>query len=106
MSAHRITSVLAALVVWVFVAAAGAQQATPRVYSLHVDGLACPFCAYGVEKQLSRIEGVESIDIEIETGEVVLTMNDNAALDEPTARKAVEAAGFTLRDFSQVQGPP
>ena len=106
MSAHRITSVLAALVVWVFVAAAGAQQTTPRVYSLHVDGLACPFCAYGVEKRLSRIEGIESIDIEIETGEVVLTMDDNAALDEPTARKAVEAAGFSLRDFSQVQGPP
>ncbi len=106
MSAHRITSVLAALVVWAFVAAAGAQQTTPRVYSLHVDGLACPFCAYGVEKQLSRIEGIESIDIEIESGEVVLSMNDNAALDEPTARKAVEAAGFSLRDFSQIQGPP
>jgi mercuric ion binding protein len=106
MSAHRITSVLAALVVWVFVAAAGAQQTATRVYSLHVDGLACPFCAYGIEKQLSRIEGIESIDIEIESGEVMLSMNGNAALDEPTARKAVEAAGFSLRDFSQVQGPP
>ena len=106
MSAHRIGSVLATLIVWVFVATAGAQQTTPRVYSLHVDGLACPFCAYGIEKQLSRIEGIESIDIEIESGEMVLTMNDNAALDEPTARKAVEAAGFSLRDFSQIQGPP
>jgi copper chaperone CopZ len=106
MSAHRVITVLAGLVLWVFVAPAGAQQSTARVYSLHVDGLACPFCAYGVEKQLSRIEGIESIDIEIETGEVVLTMINNAAVDEPTARKAVEAAGFSLRDFSQVQGPP
>jgi mercuric ion binding protein len=105
-SAHRITSVLAALVVWVVVATAGAQQTTPRVYSLHVDGLACPFCAYGIEKQLSRIEGIESIDMDIETGKVVLTMDDNAALDEPTARKAIDAAGFSLRDFRQVQGAP
>ena len=31
------------------------------VYSLQVNGLACPFCAYGVEKKLSSIEGVEDI---------------------------------------------
>ena len=27
-------------------------------YQLRVDGLACPFCAYGIEKKLKKTEGV------------------------------------------------
>ena len=81
-----------------------ATLATPSVagspaYVVGVDGLACPFCAYGVEKQLSSIDGVETIDVDIETGTVIVTMRDGATLDEATARGAVEAAGFDLRDF-------
>ena len=84
--------------------AASAQNATSPIYTLHADGLACPFCAYGIEKQLSKIDGVEQIDVEIESGTITLTMTEGASLDEATARKAVEAAGFTLRDFARGGG--
>ncbi len=73
------------------------------VYNIGVDGLACPFCAYGIEKKLSAIEGVESLDIDIETGMVIVVMTEGATLDEATAREAVKAAGFSLRDFEQAQ---
>ncbi len=82
---------------------AEAQETTQPTYTLHVDGLACPFCAYGIEKQLSKIEELEDIRIDIETGTVTLTMAKGAALEEATARKAVDAAGFSLRDFEQTQ---
>ncbi len=68
-------------------------------YRLGVDGLACPFCAYGIEKQLLRIEGVEALEVDLESGVVVMTVRDGAALDESRVRAAVEAAGFTLRSF-------
>ena len=77
-----------------------AQDAGP-IYAIQVDGLACPFCAYGIEKQLGAIEGVEAVETEIRSGTVTVTMRAGAALDEETARKAIEAAGFSMGAFSQ-----
>ncbi len=80
-----------------------AAYAAPNVYQLKVDGLACPFCAYGIEKKLSTLEGVKRVDVELKKGLVVITMAEEAALTEPQTREAVEKAGFTLRGFSRIQ---
>ncbi len=77
-------------------------MAASSAYKLRVDGLACPFCAYGVEKKLSEIKGVEKIDVDIKSGTVTVTMTDDATLDEATAKTAVEAAGFGLGGFEEV----
>ncbi len=77
--------------------------AAPPAYKLRVDGLACPFCAYGIEKQLSKLEGVARIDVDIEKGTVMVKLNEGATLDEATAKAAVKRAGFTLRTFEQVE---
>lgn len=83
---------------------ARAQPAPDAVYTLRVDGLACPFCAYGVEKQLSRVAGVKSVATDLKSGSVTVTVAPGAAFDEPIARRAVEAAGFTLRGFAPGRG--
>lgn len=70
-------------------------------YRVGVDGLACPFCAYGIEKKLSSIDGVKDIKVDIKKGEVIVTMADGADLSEQLAREKVKDAGFTLRSFSQ-----
>jgi mercuric ion binding protein len=72
-------------------------------YTLHVDGLACPFCAYGVEKKLNSINGVEEIKVDIENGQVIVIMSDGSALSENDAREQVEKAGFTLRSFTPLE---
>ncbi len=84
------------------VAVAGAQEGKP-VYKVYVDGLSCPFCTYGIEKKFSKVQGVEKIDIDLKTGTTIITMATGKTLDETTARETVEATGFTLRDFEQVQ---
>ena len=91
------------LVLMLAVLGATAAYAVTQTYRLRIDGLACPFCAYGIEKQLSRIEGVKTVDTDIRDGTVTLTLTDGATLDEATARRAVEAAGFTLRGFEPAQ---
>jgi copper chaperone CopZ len=80
-----------------------AQETNP-VYTLKADGLACPFCAYGIEKQISKIESVEKVETDIKAGAVVVTMKEGASLNEAQAREAVEAAGFTLRGFERESG--
>ena len=92
---------LLALVGALISASAFAAQA----YKLRVDGLACPFCAYGIEKQLKAVKGVEKVDVDIKTGHVNVTVAEGTAFDEATAKKAVTDAGFTLRGFEKIPGP-
>ncbi len=77
--------------------------AAGQQYAIGVDGLACPFCAYGIEKQLNRIEDVESLSTELKSGTVIITMQAGAVLTEARAKQAVEKAGFTLRSFKPQQ---
>lgn len=94
--AQRIAFTLALLL------AASGATAAGAVYRLHVDGLACPFCAYGLEKKLGAVQGVRSVDTQIKDGTVTVTMEDGASLDEASARQAVKDAGFHLRKFAPV----
>ncbi len=70
-----------------------------NVYGLRVDGLACPFCAYGVEKKVGGLDGVEKVEIDIDGGRVAVTMAEGFTLDEAAAKRAVDQAGFSLRSF-------
>ncbi len=88
-----------ALVLLLPVAAFAAQTQ----YQLQVDGLACPFCAYGIEKELKRTDGVERIDIDINAGTVTVTMAAAATMTEAQAARIVEDAGFTLGGFEETQ---
>ena len=97
MKTIRIALILLALVA----APAWAAQAA-NVYNVGVDGLGCPFCAYGIEKELGSIAGVDKVDVDLKDGVVVVTMAGEATLGQDTAKQAVEKAGFDLRSFERV----
>lgn len=62
---------------------------------VEVKGLACPFCAYGLEKKLKEIEGVETIKIDVEEGLAYLTTLTSQKPTKETLEKIVTDAGFT-----------
>lgn len=72
-------------------------------YTLGVKGVACPYCAYGVEKRLNKVDGVENVSVDIGDSVVRVTMAEGANLTEAKARTAVKEAGFTLHSFSQAE---
>ena len=82
----------------------GAMSATAQeqVYALTVDGLACPFCAYGIEKELTGLDGVEKVEVDINKGVVMVTAAEGTTIPEIALKQAVDNAGFTLR---KVEGP-
>lgn len=94
---RALTAALAVALLAMAALAAGPQ------YRLRVDGLACPFCAYGIEKQLRAVEGVASAETNIGAGVVLVTMEEGATLDEARARRAVEDAGFSFRALERVE---
>jgi len=69
--------------------AAGATQIT-----VQVDGLACPFCVYGIEKKLMNVSGVNDVEIDLDSGLAVLTGMEGKIPLQSDIRKAVERAGF------------
>ena len=64
-----------------------------------VEGLACPFCAYGIEKKLKRVEGVRSIDVEMERGIVIITAENDRSVNIGQVPEAVEDSGFSLKQM-------
>lgn len=79
-------------------------QEGPQRVEVHVDGMSCPFCAYGLEKRLRKIEGLDSLRIDLEGAMAVLYLADGARVTDEALRRAVRDAGFTAGEIER--GPP
>lgn len=67
---------------------------------VEVDGLSCPYCAYGLEKNLKKVEGIENIKIDVENAFVLLSITEGKSIPEAIIRKNIEDAGFTSKKIS------
>lgn len=74
-----------------------AQQ--PLEVTVQVDGLSCPFCAYGIEKKLKKVDGFELSGLNIKEGTATLIASIEKPGDYEALRKAVKDAGFTPREI-------
>jgi len=62
---------------------------------IQIDGMACPFCTYNIQRQLEALDGVERTDVSLEKGEAYVTLSPNNPATADQLRRAVESAGFT-----------
>ncbi len=60
------------LAVLVFFLPATAASAAESQYVLQVDGLACPFCQYNIEKNVSKIDGILGVKANLKDGVVTI----------------------------------
>lgn len=68
-------------------------------YEMRVDGLACPFCAYGIEKKLNAVDGVSNINIDLDKGLVSVDMKEGTSMSEKQMKKLFNDSGFTYRSM-------
>jgi len=78
-----------------------AQDASEPSATIRVDGLSCPFCAYGLEKHLKKIAGVEGVDINMKDGKAIVHLKPDVQVDDATLKTAVKKAGFTARGITR-----
>lgn len=80
---------------------APAAQAQDKIETpdaeVYVDGLACPFCAYGLEKKLKKLGAIRTMEVQLEKGRVLLTFKEGQSLTKEEIQQAVKKAGFTAR---------
>ncbi len=63
--------------------------------TVQVDGLGCPFCAYGLEKKFKEFKGIKDVKIEMETGIFTFSYPTEKAITLDMIEKQVDKAGYT-----------
>ena len=82
---------------------ANTKPQPPDQVEVQVDGMACPFCAFSLEKKLQKVQGVQSLDIRINQGKIILTIDPSTPPDTSAIRQKVIEAGFTPRKILLVE---
>ena len=93
---------IAAAVLMALAATSSAVAAVEQV-SVRIDGLACPFCAYNIEKRVKTLDGVERdarIVTSVKTGTATFPWKAGVVFDPAAVRKTIQQAGFTPREIS------
>lgn len=71
-------------------------------FEIRADGLACPYCAYGIEKKFMEIEGVKSIDVDLKKGLVKVTGVASLSFNEQQLKTLFTDSGFTYRSMKKL----
>ena len=98
---HKQNTIRAFAVAVLMAVSATALAEDQHTYHAQVNGLACPFCVYGLERSLGKLENVDSVTVNLKTGSIRISMRDGAKLDEVLVRETTEDAGFTLAAFGR-----
>jgi copper chaperone CopZ len=70
-----------------------------------IDGMACPFCAYGLEKKIKKIDGASDLFIEINEGYISFSVKSDKVPSEDDLKTIVKEAGFFARKIEISQTP-
>lgn len=103
MKQTRLTSIFAAIAI--LTSTLGIMQssyaATGSQYNIRVDGLACPFCAYGIEKKFKKMDGISNIKVDLEKGIVSVDAKEGLELGEDKMKALFNDSGFTYRSMEK-----
>ena len=64
---------------------------------LIVDGMSCNHCKMNVEKALKEIDGVETVEVNLETKEVIISSNKE--IDNKVIEETIKEAGYEVTKF-------
>ena len=75
-------------------------RAEIRAAELRVNGLSCPFCAFGIEKKLRHVSGVNEVEFFLDEGRIRLVFSAENTATVRDLENAVGDAGFELSGLS------
>lgn len=94
---RKITLIFAALL-WLSVNVWAAEH---EVVHVSINGLSCPFCAYSVDKSVSKLAGVDSVNVNLAENSVDIVMLAEHTADLEAIKQAIVNAGFTPVEASK-----
>ena len=73
-------------------------DASGNTVVMTVHGMSCPLCATNIDKQLLKVKGVHSVDVDMSTGRVTMAVSEISPPSDAELARAVEESGFTLAE--------
>lgn len=64
-------------------------------FTVRVDGLGCPFCAYGLEKKFKEVEDIKDIEVNLQEGILSYRVPASMEMTFEKVLQLVDAAGYT-----------
>ena len=61
-----------------------------------VNGMVCDFCAQAVTKVFGREDAVESVDVDLDNGQIKVAMKPGKTLDDAKIESLVRKSGYAL----------
>lgn len=59
-----------------------------------VTGMTCGHCVNSVTEELTKLQGISDVDVDLATGEVTVT--SDGPIDDAKIREAVDEAGYAV----------
>lgn len=90
------------LLAWALTAGFAANAlAADTQYNLRVDGMTCSLCARKVSHALKKIDGVDSVDVDVDNGLARACVKEGVTLNEKQIRDVLLAKGYTYRGMEK-----
>ncbi len=93
--------VIAAPATWAQEKTAAVPERGSREIEVTVLGMSCPFCAYGLEQKLKKLDGVKELEVVLQTGIATITLKDDADVSNELLKKTVKDAGFEVAKITR-----
>jgi len=61
---------------------------------ISVKGMVCSFCAHGIESKFKKMEKVEKVKVDLESGKVYLELKEN--IDREIIKKTIIDSGYSV----------
>lgn len=61
---------------------------------IKIKGMSCQHCVMAVKKALSSIKGIENVEVSLERGEAIFSMNEE--VDLGVIKKKIEETGYEI----------
>ncbi len=72
---------------------------------IEIKGMACPYCAFGMEKGLKKIAGVDSVEIELKEGLAYISTPISQKPTKESIEKIITNGGFTIGKIEYADEP-
>lgn len=83
----------------------GAGAASAETIEMKVHGMVCGFCAQSIEKSLRKHPATTDVLVSLENKLVVVQTHDGQVIPDAALTKAIEDAGYDLKEISRSQRP-
>ena len=70
--------------------------AMPTYVQIEVKGMVCSFCAQGIKKNISKLEAVDNVKVDLKKGVIIITIKDKVPLDLIEVRKIITDSGYQV----------